>query len=253
MSFGSPWRIVGENFLFDCNTSSDIKRQCLDLLFSKFHHGFLDFISDNSYLYSYLSSNCRFSPERDEPMVKIRLPSTYDEYCSSLSKEKRQNLRTMYNRLISDNVDFSFEMYYGHSVPQIDYNAFLDLYCDSCFGRWSTNQKYTPQADLYLRKGHPNAVAINLIDSSICAIVKINGTVAAGCCGFVSRDGQYFTVPRLAFSDRFKRYSPGQLCLIEMIKHMISQHMSEFDLSKGREKYKYELGGIEYDQFCFSF
>lgn len=113
LGFGSRFRIVSEEFIYDDCFSADDMETCLHLLFSKVRHINFKFLSDSGLLYKVMKSRFPFPEWGNEINVMLKLASTYDEYIASLSKNMRQNIRTAYNRLKTDNLDYRFEIYMG--------------------------------------------------------------------------------------------------------------------------------------------
>ena len=65
--------------------------------------------------------------------------------------------------------------------------------------------------------------------------------------GFKTHDGQIVSIPRLAIDTSFGFYSPGYVLLTEVIRYIAAHPMlQELDLSRGDEKYKFDMGGQPY-------
>lgn len=73
-------------------------------------------------------------------------------------------------------------------------------------------------------------------------VLRINGRIASFCSGYIN-DNEYI-VPRLSFSEKMKRYSPGMLLVNEVMKYIFTnKQIDVFDLSLGDEDYKLKMGG----------
>lgn len=133
------------------------------------------------------------------------------------------------------------------------YRQFLKMYSASYNCRWNSSQSWWRKAlnPLRVKYMHPNTMAMNCIAESLCAVLFIDGKMAAGIGGYLQKNNDYLLVPRLVFDECLSRYSPGIICCLETIKYLISQGIPLFDLSKGDETYKLSLGGEVYWQYGF--
>ncbi len=107
---------------------------------------------------------------------------------------------------------------------------------------------------LMIRFCHYNTRAMTRLESSIVATLWQGDTLAAFWAGYFSPSGESVTVPRLAINLQFSRYSPGSILINESIKefHNSYPEVRELDLSSGTEKYKYDMGGVEYNTYIFN-
>ena len=54
----------------------------------------------------------------------------------------------------------------------------------------------------------------------------------------------HLLMPRLAIDTSFGRYSPGILLILEAAKRWMAEGVVDFDMCRGDERYKKEMGGI---------
>ena len=79
---------------------------------------------------------------------------------------------------------------------------------------------------------------------TVCALL-IDGEVAAFLEGFIDKSS--ILVPRLAINEKYKRYSPGLIYVMKLLKSVTgSEKIRCLNLLRGTEKYKYDLGGKTY-------
>ena len=192
-----------------------------------------------------LNSPMISDPENPIKFVSVHFKDGYDEFWGRLSKSTKQNIRTAYNHLKTDNKGFEFSRRKYQDLTDIEKKAISKLY----FTRLT--QKYDKPNNIIYRYLYENvhhySVAFKALDNVDYYILKIDGELSAFLAGMNNINGDYFIVPRLAIDDEFKRYSPGMILVNEVIKYMSEQtNIREFDLSRGDEKYKYVLGGEEY-------
>ena len=252
LGFGIRFGIVSEDFIYGDSLSEDDMETCLHLLFRKTGHVLFKYLSDSSLLYKTLKNRFSFPEKGNQINVMLKLPSTYDEYIASLTKNMRQNIRTKNNRLIKDGCDYRFKIFKGADVPKDVYQQFLRLYSIS-YRQKNSRQSWWRKALFPIRVKylHPHAMAINGIESSLFAVLFINGKVAAAVGGYLQKNNDFFLYPRITYDNQFSRYSPGITCLLETIKYLISKEVPLLDLSIGDEAYKFNLGGEVYYQYGF--
>lgn len=250
--FGIRFGIVSEDFIYGDSLSENDMETCLNLLFGKTGHIQFKYLSDSSLLYKTLKNRFSFPEKGNQINVMLKLPSTYDEYIASLSKNMRSNIRLEYNRLVKDFCDYRFEVFRGSEVPKNVYRQFLRLYSIS-YRRKNSGKSWWRRITFPIRVKylHPHAMAINGVESSLFAVLFINGKVAAATGGYLQKNNKYLLIPRITYDGQFRRCSPGIICLLETIKYLISHGVPLFDLSRGDETYKFPLGGEVYSQYGF--
>lgn len=178
--------------------------------------------------------------------AEIRFGNDFDEYFKNLSKSVRQNVRTAYNRLSSDDNMVEIKVFAGDDELPID--DIINLYSlrhekkyavkTGFLKKWFLKtQSFATQ--LYLHS--PNALTF---------VLYINGSMAAFMSGLSGNDR--LIIPRLSIDETLKRYSPGMLLVVESIKYLIkSTDIRVLDLSQGQEQYKYNLGAVEHLSYRF--
>lgn len=250
--FGIRFGIVSEDFIYADSMSEDDMEACLHLLFGKTGRIQFKYLSDSILLYKTLKNRFSFPEKGNQINVMLKLPSTYDEYIASLSKNMRSNIRNGYNRLRNEDCDYRYEVFRGADVPKDVYKQFLRLYFIS-YRRKNSGQSWWRRALFPIRVKylHPHAMAINGVESSLFAVLFINGKVAAATGGYLQKNNKYLLIPRITYDGQFRRCSPGIICLLETIKYLISNGVPLFDLSIGDESYKFPLGGETYWQYGF--
>ncbi len=167
----------------------------------------------------------------------IPLYADYNMYYSSLSKHMKQNLRTAYNRLSTDNGTYEFECISYSQMDGLDKDL-QSLYIERQIKKYGKNWLYkffVKHVDLGTKIQRSKEIDIRAF------ILRINGRIAAYYDGLFSSRG--VIVPRLAIADGFDRYSPGVMLLNESIKYLIGSGMEYIDLTHGTEEYKLFMGG----------
>lgn len=178
--------------------------------------------------------------------AEIRFGNDFDEYFKNLSKSARQNIRTAYNRLSSDDNTVEIEVFSGDDKLPID--DIINLYSQRHEKKYGVKTGFLKKwflktqsfaTQLYLHS--PNALTF---------VLYVNGNMAAFMSG-LSGNGRLI-IPRLSIDETFKRYSPGMLLVVEAIKYLIkTTDIRVLDLSQGQEQYKYNLGAVEHISFKY--
>lgn len=172
----------------------------------------------------------------------------YDLWYGNLSKSMRQNVRTAYNRMNTDNVSMDFEISRGGRVRTAVLNEIIGLYCKRHATRY--NVETSPLKKLYLRYLDFSTACMRYYHDRFYAVVYMNGKLAAFMSGLVEKGGSSIIIPRLSIEDAFSKYSPGVVLINETIRKMASDlGIRYLDLSKGTEQYKLSMGGHLYQTY----
>lgn len=180
--------------------------------------------------------------------VDIFLESDYESHFKQLSKSVRQNIRTAYNRMQKDSVDFDFHFYIGGKkipakIKRDSKRCYLKRQLDTYTHSVLTKLKHYIGIS-WLR--HDN-FSLFLNDNAVNATLYLNGVVAACFMGSLNYSKDRVVIPRLAISADFRKYSPGYVLLCECMKYVLSKtSIQHIDLCRGTEKYKSDLGGDKY-------
>lgn len=87
---------------------------------------------------------------------------------------------------------------------------------------------------------------------SFVGMLTIDGESAASMEGFYNEKLKSVELPRLSINEKFGWYSPGLILLNESIKRFgEDDKVRTIDLTRGIEKYKFDMGGAEYDTMIF--
>ncbi|MCM1139770.1 MAG: GNAT family N-acetyltransferase [Muribaculum sp.] len=181
------------------------------------------------------------------PAARIIVNTSYEDHISHLSKSVRQNIRTAYNRLATDNKSYK--------IFSLDNNGYRQYINDiQQLSRKRHEEKYLSKTS-FLKKFFLKHLSFATLmykksSQSLSFLLFIDGKPAAMMNGLIR--GNHYIIPRLAIDSDFKRYSPGMILVNEALKHLMKTHdQINFDLSFGHEKYKFDMGAEAYD--CLSF
>ena len=179
--------------------------------------------------------------------INIGNYDSYDDYWKSLGKHAKQNVRTAYNRLKRENKKIEFKFYDSNTICENNFCTKLDEFLDLYLVRQSLKYKGGKKLhQLYLSKF--NYITNSLRnDHSIMMEIRIDDELAAFMQGTLNSDWSEYEIPRLAINDKFAFFSPGMILVNEAIKYMMGNtDIKIFNLCRGDEKYKYDMGGENY-------
>lgn len=214
--------------------SESVLPECLDILKSNFNEVEFVKIDERSPLAKFLTDNVKKTSN-----VLIAIPKDHENYIALLSKSVRQNIRTAYNRLKTDSHEIKLDVYSGGD-DNLPIGEILGLYSRRHNDRYGVKTgllkkwflKTQSFATRYYRYA-PNAITFMLY---------IDDKPAAFMSGLRSKNR--LVVPRLSIDNDFKRYSPGVVLVVEVIKYLQQNtEIDVLDLSQGEEGYKFQLGG----------
>lgn len=198
-------------------------------------------IKENNNAYNILKDAFDLKPSGE--CVKIAFNEDYDEYYRILSKHARQNLRTAYNRLKSDNLNYSLDFYCGKIDKKLA-NQLKRLYLNRRVKKYK-NMNFFKK--LIYTIDEPISKVCFSLKNSFSAVLRVNGKIACFMSGVV-KNGEVI-VPRLAIDDEFSRYSVGVILVNETIKKLIKMKLFTLDLAMGTEAYKLQMGGVVYSVY----
>ena len=225
--------------------SLDIVGVVVEWLIARYPNYSISFsrVNQSSNLYRLYESLC----ERAEKCVNIILNNTFEGFLASLSKHQRQNIRTAYNRLSKDKVDYSLQRFDNKPhIPKKIKKACLKIYTERYA---SKNSNCPPIKRLYHRLSLPVFKMMEKIENGAFFVLSINDMPVAFMAGAYSKDRTHFIVPMLFSASEYVRYSPGIIMISEVAKFFISEGTQVLDLARGDEFYKYAMGGVNHNNY----
>ena len=173
---------------------------------------------------------------------------SYDAYLSSLGKNIYKNIRKAYNHLATDGKTMSLQCYTVANQPSR--RLLHDLW--TLYYRrkmaWENQHKTLLRKLLIKAEAFKQAVvgrqtkSMLRLEESELFVLFIDDKIAAFMHTYVHN--QHVLMPKLAIDVSFSRYSPGILLIQETMKQYIQKGIKDFDMCRGDERYKIEVGGI---------
>jgi len=209
---------------------------------------FLNKISERSKLRDYLDANYTYT--RKGICINVSFGCDFEAYTKSLSKNMRRHIRNMYNRLKRESVDWGVEVIINTPISDRMKGEILKVYNDR-----DVEKNLTQLGWLFkIVRHHFNPITVSTanMEGNFNSILRIDGELAAFSSGYVTNDNSTIISPRGAMNSKFSRFSPGLLLDIETIKWLTrNTKITNLDLSRGNEEYKYALGGKEHYNYSY--
>lgn len=194
-----------------------------------------------------LAGNGEFS-ERTSYHVPLSAFATVEEYIGSLSKNIYKNIRKSYNHLKTDGREMALKIYTRDTLPDDSYLYQLwriyfvrKLAWRSKKANMTNSMVARIKAMLEVSKGCASQ-SLKVLSESRLYVLEIDGRPAAFMIVYAHR--RHLLMPRLAIDMGFSRYSPGIIMLLEAVKLWIDEGFVDFDMCRGDERYKMDMGGV---------
>lgn len=174
--------------------------------------------------------------EVEEVALYLDLPSSWAEFLANLKGKERHELRRKLRRLEKEG-DFTMEILKKLSPAQEEMEKFFNLHRKS---RKDKAEFMTPQMEKFFRDLANEFQKKGWLELSF---LRIKGEEAAAFFSFDFQDSKYLY--NSGYDPDFGRLSPGILLAAFSIQEAIKNGKKKFNLLRGREDYKYRLGGKE--------
>ena len=256
---GRYWKLLGDiqgcdrtDALWKPSLSPEERLSLAEFFFAQMHKKIkLHRIEDGSPLLDAMPQN-RVYRKNVEPYVRIDVPSDIEAHIASLSSSVRQNIRTAYNRMKRDGIEYRLEVYdAGNPMTDEVWKKIMDLYFARLFSKSKSDKvrrafSRWKQKFIYYHIKH-DTLSLRHLDNSFHAVLYNGDRMMAFMNGLKTHDGKMVSVPRLAIDQSYGFYSPGYVLTVETMRYIASHPVLQvLDLSRGDEKYKLDMGGKLY-------
>lgn len=186
----------------------------------------------------------------DRECVKVVIPSKdYDDYFQGLTRNSKSNLKKLYNRLEKNNISFALKVVQGPMHDKAFLKDVTRIYVKRELER--THKSFAFIHEIKNRYFSALTWAAERLDSHYTFAIYLNGQMGGFTTGFETNFNEII-FPRLAIDSEFSAYSPGKLLINEMVRWCQENHqVSALDLSRGTERYKFEMGGHKHLNYGF--
>lgn len=186
--------------------------------------------------------------ERTSFHVPLSQFASHEAYVASLPKNIYKNIRKAYNHLTTDGKTMELKVFdHAHQAPARTLRHLWRFY----FRRkmmWRSQKANalthltTTLKAIYEVKSGCATASLRQLPSAELYVLEIDHQPASFMIVYRHRD--HLLMPRLAIDTSFGRYSPGILLILEAAKRWMAEGVVDFDMCRGDERYKKEMGGI---------
>jgi CelD/BcsL family acetyltransferase involved in cellulose biosynthesis len=178
----------------------------------------------------------RVIQEVEEVALYLELPQTWDGFLQRLNSKDRHELRRKMRRLEKETA-FEVLRVDDGSYPSSKMEIFFDLHRKS---RKDKAEFMTPEMEDYFREISARFQERGWLSLSF---LTLSGKEVASFFSFDFSGTEY--VYNSGYDPEFARFSPGIVLAGHCIRRAIETGMTGFNFLRGREEYKYHLGGRE--------
>ena len=165
---------------------------------------------------------------KQDQVVNLMLPKSYEEYLADLPRKKRHELKRKKVR---------FQEKYPQAVLRESkdseiFETFIKLHktSDGDKGNFMNDEVAAFFSSLLAMKGWK------------IYYLEVDNTIAACCFVYENEVGSYLY--NSSKNNTFNEVNPGIIIIDKIIEQLISKEFTFFDFLKGTERYKFDLGGI---------
>lgn len=253
----------------------------LNFVYNEFEDSYLDEIfkflknkyNSNFFCFENISYKCKsytclnkyqnIGQRLDSLCMCIELPDTFEEYHAKWTANMRHGINQAHHRMERDNMNFTYEIrHYIDDDFSKDLNKIrlerLKKKQDETYAALSSKAKvYTKVRDFIVDKTSVPIDIIEETDDCWCIVSKCDGDLAAFFYFQYKPENRTLYSVWLGTNEKYNRYKPGMTQLIDFIHDEINNgkpNLDYIDLTRGNERYKYDLKADEVttSQFTFS-
>ncbi|GAB4361379.1 MAG: GNAT family N-acetyltransferase [Deltaproteobacteria bacterium] len=177
---------------------------------------------------------CRVEETDRSPFLS--LPGGFEEYLGRLGKKERHELRRKMRRAVESVPDLSYRVTDAAGLAR-DLDSFLSLHRASREGKERfmddrMERFFREIAGRFLARGNLRLSFLSAGGTDVASAFQLewNGSLLLYNSGF---------------DPAYRKLSPGLVLLARCIEEAIGRGIREYDFLRGRERYKYDLGGTD--------
>lgn len=251
----TSWRTAGIcNVVSPCNddANADVMEalaQYMGARYGGYNMRLFDMPVDTPFVHALEQLSGAKRKDRDSYHIPLSEFEDFDAYYASLSKKLRHNIQTRSNHFTHGDLSWELKVYDRSNPPTRE--QWLRVWRIFYYRKLQWNKKATNffrrmACEWEARKEVSSGMKVasfNALDEARLFVFEINSEPAAFAFFYVS-DG-YIVVPKLAIDMRFRTHAPGILMLKEIMKWCYANGAKDFDLCRGEEPYKQQMGAVK--------
>ena len=176
-----------------------------------------------------------YTSEVLQPSPYIPMKADWEDYLASISKKQRHEIRRKLRNADSHHETDWYIVNAEHDLQE-EMHAFINMMRNDP-GKVAF---LTPEMEVFLAQTAGRALELGQLHLSF---LTFDGQKAAAYLSFLA--GNKLWVYNSAWDPTFSCCSPGWVLLAKVITWAIEQGLSEVDMMRGDEVYKYRFGGID--------
>lgn len=178
---------------------------------------------------------CRVEETDRSPVLS--LPGEFGEYLGQLRKKERHELRRKLRRASEQMPDLEYRVTSGAVELARDLDSFLSLHRDSRTGKEEfmddrMERFFREMAARFLSAGNLRLSFLSAGGKDIASAFHLEWSGS-------------LLLYNSGYDPGYRRFSPGLVLLARCIEEAIERGVREYDFLRGRERYKYDLGGVD--------
>jgi CelD/BcsL family acetyltransferase involved in cellulose biosynthesis len=165
----------------------------------------------------------------------IPLPSSFDEYLLALGKKERHELRRKIRKAVETTPGLSFRVTRTREEFERDFPSFLSLH-----------RKSSPDKAVFMddrMEGFFREMAEGFLSADRLRLAFLSGNSGDLASAFQIVWNGALLLYNSGYDPVHREASPGMVLLARCIEDGIRSGIREYDFLRGRERYKYDLGG----------
>ena len=182
-----------------------------------------------------------YNSEVLQPSPFIPMKPDWEEYLASISKKQRHEIRRKMR-----NAEAHFETDWYIVSAEHDLQAEIQAFIDMMRFDSTKVEFLTQEMEIFLAQTAARAFEVGQLHLSF---LTFDGIKAAAYLSFLA--GNKLWVYNSAWDPIFSCCSPGWVLLAKMITWAIEKALTEVDMMRGDEVYKYRFGGIDHHVVSF--
>ena len=200
----------------------------------------LDYVREDSHLYSYFKTQKNGTIHLQEVAPFIQLPTTWEAYLETLDRVERKELKRKLKRL--ETASYSFEVF-----PSSDTNLFSEFIRLHRLSDSNKEKFMTPQMENFFH----DLTQVSKSDWQMSiATLKIEDKYSAAILFFENETTTMLY--NSGYDPAYKYYSNGLMLHALLIKRNMEKGLKVHDFLRGKERYKYDLGGKDLNLYKIS-
>jgi CelD/BcsL family acetyltransferase involved in cellulose biosynthesis len=181
---------------------------------------------------------CETTTNLEDVSLEMELPATWDGYLHGITGKQRHEIRRKLRRL-NEGAQITFRVVEELGEVRKEIETFLMLFKSN---RSDKAAFMTQQMTSFFKSVAETMTELEILKLFLLEI-DARPAAAAMCFDFDATIHLYNS----GYDHRFRSLSVGLLCKVLSIKESVERSRKKFDFLKGREPYKYRLGGHPVD------